>query len=78
MLRKTEPKLVKVLKNKVENIQDIENVENRCQIISEVLQILSQKLVTFGPILKSIHDEYSKCIKDYKKDILIEQKRREL
>ena len=78
MFRRSEPKLVIVLKRKLENLQNADDSENRAQIISEALQILSCKLVTFGPILKVISEEYCRAMKEYRKDILIEQKRREL
>ena len=78
MLRKSEPKLVTVLESKLKNLQNVEHSENRLEIVSEALQILSCKLVTFGPILKLILEEYSKAIKEYGKDVLIERKRREL
>ena len=78
MLRKSEPKLVTVLESKLKNLQNVEHSENRLEIVSEALQLLSCKLVTFGPTLKVIHEEYSKAIKEYGKDVLIERKRREL
>ena len=76
MLQRNEPKWVQILHEKLTNTNA--DAENKIKIVFEVLQMLSTKLVTFGPLLKIIHGQCVKTFHELQKNVMIETKRREL
>ena len=63
-------------------LQELENCalteEEKFEKSQKCLIYLAENLVTFGPGIKIIHLEYEKKIKKLKRDILIEQKCKEM
>ena len=70
------PKLIVELTKKLLTLKNTQDFEDRIKIIEAILRTLSLKLVTFGPILRVVYEEYSEYLKYLRRNIMIEEKRR--
>ena len=70
------PKLIVELTKKLLTLKNTQDFEDRIKIIEAILRTLSLKLVTFGPILRVVYEEYSEYLKYSRRNIMIEEKRR--
>ena len=70
------PKMIVELTKKLQTLKNTQDLEDRIEIIEAILRTLSLKLVTFGPILRVVHEEYSEYLKTLRRNIMIEEKRR--
>lgn len=64
------------LTKKLQTLKNTQDLEDRIKIIEAILRTLSLKLVTFGPILRVVYEEYSEYLKYLRRNIMIEEKRR--
>ena len=70
------PKMIVELTKKLQTLKNTQDLEDRIEIIEAILRTLSLKLVTFGPILRVVYEEYSEYLKYLRRNIMIEEKRR--
>ena len=75
---KHQPKLVTLMNKKLKNIEKCQNEEERFELAQTCFKKLSSQLVTFGPVLKVIQNEYESKIGSLERSCLVEQKCKEL
>ena len=66
-------KLVKTLTCKLNTLNLLNNPEERLEAIDDLFLELIEKLATFGPILKVMHNEYLWQLRSAKKNVFIQE-----
>ena len=75
---KHQPKLVTLMNKKLKNIEKCQNKEDRFALAQMCFHELASQLVTFGPVLKVLQNEYESKIGSLERSCLVEQKCKEM
>ena len=75
---KHQPKLITLMNKELKNIEKCQNEEERFELAQTCFKKLNSQLVTFGPVLKVIQNEYESKIGSLERSCLVEQKCKEL
>ena len=75
---KHQPKLITLMNKELKNIEKCQNEEERFELAQICFKKLNSQLVTFGPVLKVIQNEYESKIGSLERSCLVEQKCKEL
>ena len=68
-----QPRLVKILNNKLSLLNKVQESDEKLKIIENVFATMIENLVTFGPTMKIVYDEYQIQMKKLRKRIFIEE-----
>ena len=75
---KHQPKLVTLMNKKLKNIKKCQNEEEKFELAQMCFKELASQLVTFGPVLKVLQNEYESKIGSLERSCLVEQKCKEM